>query len=107
MEWIIEEVDPEDCNDGYFILKPLKYYLGGEQEYKRLAKAIGLSNDNFREAALCSASWGSFQIMGYHFSKLGYKTIDEFVSKMKLEAEHLNAFGLFLEKYNILKYLQN
>lgn len=105
-------IDPEDYKKNNLdILYPKwtkKYYLGGENEYKRLDKAIGLSNDyKIREAALCSASWGAFQIMGYHFSKLGYKTIDEFVSKMKLsEAEHLNAFGLFLEKYNILKYLR-
>lgn len=86
-----------------------KYYLGGEKEYNRLNKAINISKDiKVKEAALCSASWGAFQIMGYHFEKLGYKSIDDFVSKMELnEAEHLNAFGLFLQKFNILKFLQN
>ncbi len=86
-----------------------KFYLGGEREYERLNKAISISKDKkVKEAALCSASWGAYQIMGYHFEKLGYKNIDDFVSKMKLnEAEHLNAFGLFLLKFDILKYLQS
>jgi hypothetical protein len=75
-----------------------KFYKGGTGEYHRLEKAAGLSDlPEVRDAAYCSASWGSFQIMGYHFKKLGYDSVDEFVSAMnKHEREHLNAFGKFV-----------
>src|SRR5215475_2182058 len=43
-------------------------YKGGYAEYERLAEAKALNN----EAALKSASWGAFQIMGFHHSHLGY-----------------------------------
>src|SRR5437868_4453973 len=39
-------------------------YRGGAAEYDRLEEAIGLD----REAALKSASWGAFQIMGNNFA---------------------------------------
>ena len=76
-----------------------KHYLGGEGEYTRLNKATSLLPDiKVKEAALCAASWGSFQIMGYHFENLGFSTVDAFVMAMNLhEREHLEAFGKFLE----------
>ncbi|GGX24116.1 N-acetylmuramidase domain-containing protein [Aquimarina muelleri] len=75
------------------------HYKGGSGEYDRLEKATKISSDKaFKEAAYCSASWGSFQIMGYHYSTLGYPSIDNFVSKMyEHEREHLNAFGKFIK----------
>ncbi|SHH63351.1 Putative peptidoglycan binding domain-containing protein [Chryseobacterium oranimense] len=85
------------------------YYEGGVKEYDRLNEAISLdTNPEFKEAALSSASWGSFQIMGYHAKSLGYADVDEFVSKMELnEAEHLKAFGKFLEKNGCLVHLRS
>jgi N-acetylmuramidase/LysM domain len=50
-------------------------YIGKFPEYKRLAKAVQLD----REAALKSASWGAFQIMGSHYSALGFSTAEDFV----------------------------
>lgn len=84
------------------------YYLGGAQEYDRLNEAIGLSSSSaVREAALASASWGSFQIMGFHAKSLGYSSVQEFVDKMYLhEREHLKAFGKFLEVNHILSDLR-
>lgn len=75
-----------------------KYYLGGTREYSRLEKAAALTNSTaVKEAAYASASWGAFQIMGYHFKSLGYSSIDDFVSKMhQHEREHLIAFGKFI-----------
>lgn len=75
-----------------------KYYKDGTGEYDRLEKAIRISNQpGVKEAAYCSASWGSFQIMGYHYSMLGYKSIEEFVEKMNHhERDHLEAFGRFI-----------
>ncbi|KMQ60235.1 hydrolase [Chryseobacterium angstadtii] len=85
------------------------FYQGGVKEYDRLNEAINLnSNSNFEEAALSSASWGSFQIMGYHAKNLDYNDVHHFVSKMELnEGEHLKAFGKFLEKNGCLVHLRN
>ncbi len=75
-----------------------KYYKGGIGEYLRVEKAAGISEDSrVHEAAYNSASWGGFQILGYHYKKLGYESIDQFVAKMyEHEREHLKAFGLFI-----------
>ncbi|ASK32212.1 hydrolase [Chryseobacterium sp. T16E-39] len=85
------------------------YYKGGVREYDRLNEAIGLGTDSkIKEAALSSASWGSFQIMGFHAKNLGYTDVNDFVSKMEInEGEHLKAFGKFLEKNGLLIHLRN
>lgn len=84
-----------------------KYYLGGVREYDRLNKAIAIDNtDAFRQAALSSASWGAFQIMGFHADALGYAGIDDFVAKMRQhEREHLFAFGQFLQVNKLIPLL--
>ncbi|MEW7290314.1 N-acetylmuramidase domain-containing protein [Aquimarina sp. 2304DJ70-9] len=76
------------------------HYRGGSGEYDRLEKAAGISDlPAFHDAAHSSASWGSFQIMGFHYKHLGYSSIDQFVSVMyEHEREHLKAFGKFIEK---------
>lgn len=69
-------------------------YIGGIGEYGRLDKALGIHRQGGPE----SASWGLFQIMGYHWKALGYQSIEEFVRLMCLsEAEQLKAFGRFVE----------
>lgn len=75
------------------------YYKGGAAEYDRLEKAAGMSDDPaFHEAAYSSASWGAFQIMGFHYANLGFSSIDHFVAEMyDHEREHLKAFGKFIE----------
>ena len=85
------------------------FYQGGTKEYDRLNQAIAIgSNPAIKEAALASASWGSFQIMGYHAASLGYDSVQHFVDKMYLhESEHLKAFGKFLEVNNIMTDLRN
>ena len=81
-----------------------KFYKGGAGEYTRLEKAAGMSDDpRVHDAAYAAASWGAFQIMGFHYKKLGYVAVDHFVSEMyEHESEHLNAFGKFitLNKFN-------
>ncbi|MCT8339878.1 N-acetylmuramidase family protein [Flavobacteriaceae bacterium TK19130] len=86
-----------------------KYYEGGEQEYDRLEKAAGLSDDDrVHDAAYCSASWGAFQIMGFHYADLDYPNIDSFVSDMYThEKSHLKAFGLFCKANGLLQYIRN
>lgn len=84
------------------------FYQGGVKEYDRLNEAIAIgSNPKIKEAALASASWGSFQIMGFHAVSLGYSSVQDFVDKMYIhESEHLKAFGKFLEVNNIMDDLR-
>jgi len=78
-----------------------KYYK--EDQYARLDQARNIHE----EAALESASWGLFQIMGYHWESLGYASIKNFVSKnYKSENEHLRAFAKFLEINNLVRHLR-
>ncbi len=64
-------------------------YQGGAAEYTRLA-AAELINAG---AAYESASWGAFQVMGYHWERLGYSSVDDFVARMENgEGDQLDAF---------------
>lgn len=70
-----------------------KYY--NEDQHARLAKAISLD----REAALQSASWGKFQIMGENWKDLGYRSLQEFINAMySNETEHLMAFVKYIKR---------
>ncbi|KAA1248047.1 N-acetylmuramidase family protein [Aquimarina sp. RZ0] len=84
-------------------------YVGGSREYDRLEKAAGMSDlPAIHNAAYASASWGAFQIMGYHYKNLGYSSIDAFVSRMyEDEGKHLEAFGKFLEANNLVRHLKS
>ena len=63
-------------------------------EQARLQRAIALD----REAALMSASWGKFQIMGFNHAMVGHPTIQGFVNAMYAgEREHLIAFCRFVQ----------
>lgn len=68
-------------------------YAGGASEHMRLSAAAEID----RACALASASWGLFQIMGYHWQRLGYVSIEAFVDAMRSgEAAHLDAFVRFV-----------
>ena len=66
-------------------------YVGGVYEHDRLDRAIEINED----AALASASWGMFQIMGYLYKKCGCNTVQEFVAKM--EESELSQLDLFID----------
>ncbi|HET8963592.1 MAG TPA: N-acetylmuramidase family protein [Chitinophagales bacterium] len=85
-----------------------KYYKGGAAEYERLDQACKILNNSVcMEAAYSSASWGLFQIMGFHYAALGYSSVIDFVSEMKLnEDNHLKIFGKFLIVNKLTPYLQ-
>ena len=69
-------------------------YIGGTAEHQRLAQAQQIH----AIAALESASWGLFQIMGYHWQRLGYLDAQHFADTMALsEAAQLDAFVTFIE----------
>lgn len=69
-------------------------YSGGNAEHARLEKARRIDKD----LGLESASWGAFQIMGFHWERLGYKSaVDYVLTLSKGEPEHLDAFCRFIE----------
>jgi len=57
---------------------------------RRLAKNVGL-------IAQQSCSWGRYQIMGFNYKAVGYRTVQAFVKDMETsEVYHLRAFCAFL-----------
>lgn len=69
------------------------YGAGGAHQYERLHEAIALD----RAAALSSASWGAFQIMGSNFAACGYADVEKFVAAMCVGVrQHLDAFAGFV-----------
>lgn len=51
-------------------------YKGGTKEWDRLNEAIALDAD----AAMQSASWGLFQIMGFNYKACGFNSVSDFVN---------------------------
>ena len=78
-------------------------YLGGAQEYLRLEEAMGLDVN----AALKSASWGQFQIMGFNHKAAGFTKVTEFVTAMYgPPINHLNALVSFLQSKKADKFIK-
>jgi hypothetical protein len=81
---------------------PRGYGPAGAHQYVRLDEAIELD----RRAALQSASWGRFQIMGFNYAATGFDEVESFVSAMcESEARHLEAFVAFVRANDLLRYL--
>lgn len=77
-------------------------YMGwGEKPYgkysaqwNRLNRARAINED----AALCSASYGIFQVMGFHFKICGFDSVQHFVNAMQeSEGRQLEAFCSFVK----------
>ncbi len=80
-----------------------QHYKGGVKELGRLEQAKVIHP----QAALESASWGAFQIMGFHWKKLGYANVEEFVARMmSSEAEHLEAFSRYINTFGCIRGLR-
>ena len=61
----------------------------------RMARAAKIID---RECALESASWGAFQVMGYHWQDMGYPTLQAFINAMyHSEGDHLDAFVRYIK----------
>lgn len=74
-------------------------YLRPESEYKRFYTACTID----RKTAIESTSWGRFQIMGFHYQRLGFKTPEMFYRAMiASEGEHLKALVKFIETDKLL-----
>lgn len=69
-------------------------YIGGESEHRRIEKARKFD----KNIGLESASWGMFQIMGYHWKALGFASVVDFVMAMSAsEAKQLEIFVKFIQ----------
>lgn len=88
------------------------YGAGGAHQYDRLAEAMALDE----EAALKSASWGMFQIMGMNAGICGYvlegtekePDVRAFVTDMlDSERNHLIAFARFCRETGAARHLVN
>lgn len=78
-------------------------YLGGNRENYRLTLAKQIDT----KSAIESASWGLFQIMGFHWQLLGYESAIQF-EKLMTESEEmqLDAFYRFVAHKSNSKLLQ-
>lgn len=78
------------------------YGAAGAHQYDRLAEAIVLN----RAAALQSASWGRYQVMGFNAELCGWHDVEAFVTDMrKSEALHLQAFLGYCRATDIARWL--
>ena len=79
-------------------------YEGGQKEHTRLQKAVDLD----RKAALQSASWGRYQIMGFNYAECGYSKLQYFINDMyRNEREHLGAFVSFMKNQDLAEPLRD
>jgi hypothetical protein len=68
--------------------------IRGAGELARLEEAMSLN----RKAALLSASYGKFQIMGFNFAICGFVSVEDFYAAMQeSEGEHLDAFCSYIK----------
>ncbi len=72
-------------------------------QYQRLAKARAINEP----AALKSASWGAFQIMGFNYASCGYKSVADFVNDQADEAKQLQCFCNYLKSTHLNVNLQH
>lgn len=93
--------DPDLCYQTW----TRKHYGGTWQaEQKRLQRAMELD----RPAALKSASWGRFQILGENFIDAGHPTLQSFVNAMyRDERGHLSAFVEVVRAWGLVTALRN
>jgi hypothetical protein len=69
--------------------------------WEQLGRARGLD----RDAADQATSWGAFQVMGYHWKRLGYESVRNFVDSMSNHGDdgQMDAFARFLEADHALR----
>ncbi|MFJ5384743.1 N-acetylmuramidase family protein [Pectobacterium sp. 21LCBS03] len=74
-------------------------YQSTDKEDKDMARAATTID---RSCALQSASWGAFQIMGYHWKTCGYPTLQAFINAQYTAAGQLDTFVRFIKADNKL-----
>lgn len=76
----------------------------GQNQHFKLQQAARLN----RDAALKSASWGRFQIMGFNYKLAGFKDLQSFINAIySSEFEQLKAFVKFLKSTGLDKPLRD
>ena len=79
------------------------YGASGEHQYARLNEALMLNQD----AALAATSWGLGQVLGEHWDKLGYSSVQQFVSEMQeSESRQLLAMAKFIQHFGLANDLK-
>ncbi len=87
----VQENNPNICHP----LWDSSAYRGKEAEYRRLEQAKQFDES----AALMSASWGMFQIMGENYKECGYSSVQQMVAAMYVsEGDHFKAVVQFIKK---------
>lgn len=80
-----------------------KLYRSSKGEHLRLQEAVALD----RDAALQSASWGRFQILGKNWKRCGFTSLQSFINAMyRDEKSHLMAFCQFILSMGLADELQ-
>lgn len=83
---------------------PGGYGASGANQHARFEQAFKLDP----AAAMKSASWGEFQIMGFNHKMVGYDSVGKFVDAMRSSAgSQLDAFVSFIESAGLKGKLQN
>ena len=76
------------------VAKKAGSYQSLDKEDKDMNRAAQLID---RTSALESASWGAFQIMGYHWKTLQYTTLQGFITDQYTAAGQLETFVRFIQ----------
>lgn len=92
--------------DGRFSPAPFSLSAGGgysESSWDKLCAAAGKDPG----AALGACSWGKFQVLGLHWSKLGYASPWELAHSLTIsEAAHYELFARYIEAFGLADELR-
>lgn len=92
-----------DVSDIVYRKADKKKSKGFAAGYDSLSRARQINED----AALCSCSWGFGQVMGYHYAKLGWQSIQDFVADMSESFDgQAKAFVAYIKKFELVVALQ-
>lgn len=73
------------------------------EQHSRLQRATKIN----REAALESASWGSFQVLLANWQSIGYESLQDFINDAyEGDDGHFEMFLKFIKANNLVKYLK-
>lgn len=91
-------IDPNTVAAGngdiLYPLQGMKPYGRFSQQHAKLQRAVAIH----RDAAIKSASWGRFQIMGYNYQLAGYATLQDFINDIyESEDNHLKGFVNYIK----------
>lgn len=80
---------------------------GGYGMYAEQHARLAIASNLDRTAALRSASWGMFQIMGFNHTLAGHPTLQGFINAMYAgEPEHLDAFVNIIKSFGLADELR-